>query len=63
MVTARQLGRINFWLAWLWLALSVPAMLWWRESVAFLVFVSVYANVAGHISAWQAARAEQAGEN
>lgn len=62
-MNARTLGRINGALAILWLALSVPAMIWWRDSVAFLVFVSVYANVAGHVSAWQAARAERATES
>ena len=60
---ARTLGRINGALAIIWLILSIPAMMWWRNSVAFLVFVSVYANVAGHVSAWQAARAEKATES
>jgi hypothetical protein len=41
-----------------WLALSVPAVLWWKNSVPFLVFASVYANVASHWAAWQATRAE-----
>lgn len=30
-----------------------------RYSVPFLVGVSVYANVAGHWAAWQAARSEE----
>jgi hypothetical protein len=45
--------------ALLWLA-AVPAAFlfsWW-ESVAFVVFASIYANFIGHWSAWQAARAE-----
>jgi hypothetical protein len=41
-----------------WLALAAPAVLWWRESVPFLVFVSVYANVTGHWASWQASRVE-----
>lgn len=42
----------------LWLLLAVPAVLLWKQSVPFLVFVSVYANVVGHFSSWQAARVE-----
>lgn len=29
-----------------------------QRSIAFLVFVSIYANVMGHWSSWQAARVE-----
>jgi hypothetical protein len=57
-IGARALQRANGWATLAWLLLSVPAVLWWRDSVPFLVFVSVYANVVGHASAWQAARAE-----
>jgi hypothetical protein len=38
--------------------MAIPAVLWWRDSLPFLVFVSVYANVAGHWSSWQASRIE-----
>jgi hypothetical protein len=38
-----------------WLVLIVPAVLWWKDSVPFLVIVSVYANVAGHWAAYEAA--------
>jgi hypothetical protein len=43
-----------------WLLFVVPCLLieGWRESVPLLVFISIYANVAGHWAAWQAARAE-----
>lgn len=43
----------------LWLALCVPGLLWWRASVPFVVFASLWANVATHASAWQATRAER----
>jgi hypothetical protein len=45
-------------IAWL---LTIPASFvfgWW-ESIAFVVFASIYANFIGHWSAWQAARAER----
>lgn len=50
--------RVHFWLTIAWAILAVPAIVWWRDSVPFLVGVSVYANFVGHWSAWQAARVE-----
>ena len=55
---ATTLRSINGWLTLAWLLLAVPAVLWWKNSIPFLVFVSIYANVAGHLAAWQAARTE-----
>lgn len=45
-------------IAWL---LAIPASFFfgWWESIAFVVFASIYANFIGHWSAWQAARAER----
>jgi hypothetical protein len=57
--TASALRHVHGWLTLLWLLLAIPAVMWWRYSVPFLVFVSVYANVTGHWAAWQAARAEE----
>lgn len=42
--------RLNLALAGVWLVLFVPGLLSWRESVPFLVFVSIYANFVGHLS-------------
>jgi len=38
-----------------WLVLFAPGLLSWRESVPFLVTCSIYANLAGHLSAVAAA--------
>jgi hypothetical protein len=53
--------RLHFWLTCAWLAAAVPCILirGLRESVPLLVFISIYANCAGHFSAYQAAKAEQ----
>lgn len=51
--------RIHMASAIIWLALCVPTLLWWTQSVRFLVFASLWANVVGHASSWQAARAER----
>jgi hypothetical protein len=50
--------RANGWLAIAWLAAAIPTCIWFASSVPFLVFISVYAVVTGHWSAWQAARVE-----
>lgn len=46
-----------------WAALVVPTILWWRESVPWLVFMSIYTVIVDHAGAWQAARAETAASN
>jgi hypothetical protein len=54
---------VHFVLTFFWLSMA-PAMIflgWWK-SVEFLAVVSVYANVVGHWSAWQAARSEEQSE-
>jgi hypothetical protein len=45
-----------------WLLFAVPVLLipGWKDSVALLVFISIYANVAGHWSSYQGVRAEKA---
>lgn len=49
-VAPRAQFRLNVALCALWGVLFVPGLLWWRESVPFLVFVSIYANFVGHLS-------------
>lgn len=43
----------------MWVVLVVPSVLFWKESVFWLVLVSVYANIAGHYAGYEAARAER----
>lgn len=43
-----------------WLVLTVPSVLWWKNSILWVILLSVWANVASHFGAWQAARAEDA---
>lgn len=53
-----MMRRINGWAAIVWLAAAIPICIYLSSSVPFLVFISVYAVVTGHWSAWQAARVE-----
>lgn len=50
--------KINGWLTIIWFIAAVPICLFLSNSVPFLVFISVYAVVTGHLSTWQAARVE-----
>lgn len=44
----------------LWVGLVPPTLIWWRESILWVAFLSLYANWATHFSAYQGARAEEA---
>lgn len=60
---ARALARLHLTLTIAWLLVIPIAVLFGLlESVAFISAISIYANVSGHFSAWQAARAEEAVE-
>jgi hypothetical protein len=50
--------KINGWLTIVWFVAAFPICLYLSQSVPFLVFISVYAVVTGHLSTWQASRVE-----
>lgn len=62
-LNAQQSRRIHLTLTLAWLALGIPTLLWWKNSIAWVAWMSLYANVVGHWSAMQAARAEEAQES
>lgn len=55
-MSSRTGRRIHFTLMLLWLMPGLPISYVLRESVPWLVFLSVYAIVIGHASAWSAER-------
>jgi len=51
---------INGWLAIFWLVFGLGGVgTPIKNSIPVLFFISVYANFAGHLSAWQACRVEE----
>jgi hypothetical protein len=50
--------KINGWLTIFWFVAAFPICIFLSKSVPFLVFISVYAVVTGHLSTWQASRVE-----
>lgn len=60
---SENFARFNLVLTFVWIALLVPSLLLWKDSVPWLVSISVYANIVGHWSAYQGSRAGVAAEN
>jgi len=54
----RSVKKIHGTLAIIWFVASFPIMIFLRESIVFLVFISVYAIVASHWAGWDASGAE-----
>lgn len=60
-LTAGHMRYLHASLTLTWLLLGIPTMLWWKESIAWVAWMSLYANVASHWAAYQGARAEDNG--
>jgi hypothetical protein len=41
-----------------WVMLIPPSIIWWRESIVWVVFMSHYACIVGHWGGLEAARVE-----
>lgn len=52
------LRRIHGVMTVVWLVLTPPGIIWLRNSVPFLMLVSLVTALEGSASAWQAARVE-----
>lgn len=46
-----------------WVLLIIPTLLWWRESVTWIVFMSLYAIIVSHAGAIEAALAKAQAES
>lgn len=57
---ARRLGRAHLVMACVWALLVVPTIIWWKDSVLWVAFCSLYANAGYHVTAYGASRAERA---
>ena len=62
-IPPRHLRHAHATLTITWAALAVPTVVWWRDSILWVALISVYANMVGHWSAWQATRAEENGSD
>lgn len=53
----------HLWEAMLWVALIVPTLLWWKESVLWVALMSLYANYKTAIGAHEGRQARRNTEN
>lgn len=51
--------KFHKWATIVWILLLIPSVLWWSETIMWVVLMSVWANIAGHWAAYQASRAEE----
>lgn len=46
-------------LACIWLVLLIPSLIWWKDSVMWVIVLSIYANWEASMSAWNAKKAQK----
>lgn len=54
----RYMVRFHGAMTLIWVGLIVPSLLWWSESILWVILMSVWANIAGHWASFQAASGE-----
>ncbi|MCI7851542.1 hypothetical protein [Klebsiella pneumoniae] len=54
--------RCHLVAAVMWVGLAIPSLIWWKDNVLWVILISIYANIVGHLSGYSAARADQAAE-
>ena len=54
--------RCHLVAAVMWVGLAIPSLIWWKDSVLWVILISIYATIVGHLSGYSAARADQAAE-
>ncbi len=57
--TFARSSRFHLLMMLVWVALVVPTMIWWADSILWVLLISIYANFVGHFGAYQAARTEE----
>ncbi|HBS3258457.1 hypothetical protein [Klebsiella pneumoniae] len=61
-LTPLFIKRCHLVAAVMWVGLAIPSLIWWKDSVLWVILISIYANIVGHLSGYSAARADQAAE-
>ena len=54
--------RCHLVAAVMWVGLAIPSLIWWKDSVLWVILISIYANIVGHLSGYSAARVDRAAE-
>lgn len=56
---AKQSARFHLIAAAVWVCLSLPTLIWWKDSILWVSLMSIYAIVIAHLAAYQAAHGEK----
>lgn len=51
--------RVHAGLFGFWVLMTIPSVLWWHDSILYVIFISLYAIWITHLSAMQAALADR----
>ena len=54
--------RCHLVAAVMWVGLAIPSLIWWKDSVLWVILISIYANIVGHLSGYNTARADKEAE-
>jgi hypothetical protein len=54
--------QVHLFAAIVWVLLIIPTLIWWRDSILWVAFMSLYAIVVSHWSAYEAAKAKDIAE-
>jgi len=60
MKTAKKLMYFNLSCTVVWLLLGIPSLIWWKDSILWVIIISLWANIVGHFSAYISSRGEVA---
>lgn len=52
-LTARLMARVHLALALVWAVLTIPTLLWWKNSILWVSLMSIYAIVISHLASRQ----------
>lgn len=60
LATSKELWRRrHLALAVLWVVLLIPSLLWWKDSVLWVIVLSIYANFEASLAAYNAQRTKE----
>ncbi len=52
-------SKLHIVMAVVWILTAIPSLLWWKESLLWIIFISLYANIATHLGGYEAAKAKE----
>jgi hypothetical protein len=55
--------QVHIALVTVWVLLIIPTLIWWRTSILWIAFMSLYAIITGHWGAYEAAKAKDLAED